>query len=109
MAGFDSAGNRLADLFKDSPSSEWFQVLAKEVEADLRRQSAYWIDDHLPFGGFDQFVITEKGLKILFQPYEIDTGPYFNFIEVVVSWDLLGPYLKPGAATTIWYQQLQKR
>ena len=99
----------LADLFKDSPANEWFQVLAKEVEADIRRQNAYWIDDHLPFEGFDQFDITEKGLKILFQPYEIDTGPYFNFIEVVVSWDLLGPYLKPGAATTIWYQQLQKR
>ena len=99
----------LADLFRDSPANEWFEVLAKEVEDDLRSRSATMLDYRLPFEKFDQFIIAEKGLKILFQPYEITHGPYFNFIEVVVSWDLLEPYLKPGAPTTIWYQQLQKQ
>jgi hypothetical protein len=100
----------LEDLFEKSPGREWFAVLAKKVEDDLRRQKAAFLDDRLPFEKFDQFLITAEGLKIIFQPYEIDTGPFCYFVEVVVSWDLMSPFLKPGAPVTIWYEkQLQKR
>ena len=96
----------LADLFKDSPSREWFEVLAKEVWADLRRQKAYVYEDSLPFREFDQFLITDRGLKILIWEQRL----FGDVIEVVVSWDLLSPFLKPGAPVTIWYEkQLQKR
>ena len=96
----------LADLFKDSPSREWFEVLAKEVWADLRRQKAYVYEDSLPFREFDQFLITDRGLQILIWEQRL----FGDVIEVVVSWDLLSPFLKPGAPVTIWYEkQLQKR
>ena len=98
----------LADLFKDSPTNDWYEVLSNEVTAELRRRFLD-SDSYFPYEQIYTFLITEKGLKILFQPYEVTTGPYQNFIEVVVSWDLLEPYLKPGAPTTIWYQQLQKQ
>jgi len=49
-------------------------------------------------------------LKILFHHYEVTTGPYYNIVEVVVSWDLMAPFLKPDAPVTRWYEkQLQKR
>ncbi len=100
----------LADLFEESPGREWFVVLEKAVEAYLMPMMDEYLEDQLPFEEFDQFLIAEEGLKIIFQPYEIMSGPYDNFVEVVVSWDLMSPFLKPGAPVTIWYEkQLQKR
>jgi hypothetical protein len=98
----------LADLFEESPGREWFEVLEKEVEANLMLMDEY-LEYQLPFEEFDQFLIAEEGLKIIFQPYAI-SGPFDNVVEVVVSWDLMAPFLKPGAPVTIWYEkQLQKQ
>ena len=98
----------LEDLFMESPEREWFKVLANVVKTDLRHMST--LSNILPIEKFDQFLITEEGLKILFQPYELTGFPPDSFAEVVVSWDLLRPFLKPGAPVTIWYEkQLQKR
>ena len=102
----------LQDLFDESSGRDWFAVLAKEVEADLRRQG-HWLsdDEYLPFEQFhfDQFLIVEEGLKIIFQNYAFDSGIH-GFPVAYVSWDLLAPFLKPDAPVTRWYEeQLQKR
>ena len=100
---------RLADLFEESPGRDWFALLAKEVEADLRRQSYSQFDGFLPFEKFDQFLITEDGLKIIFQRYAFSSG-YYGFPTATVSRDRLSPFLKPGAPVTRWYEkQLQKQ
>ena len=79
------------------------------MEANLMPMMNEYFEDQLPFEESDQFLIAEEGLKIIFQPYEI-SGPFDNVVEVVVSWDLMAPFLKPGAPVTIWYEkQLQKR
>jgi len=99
----------LADLFEESPGREWFEVLEKGVEANLMPMMNEYLEDQLPFEEFDQFLIAEEGLKIIFQPYEI-SGPFDNFVEVVVSWDLMAPFLEPDAPVTRWYEkQLQKQ
>jgi hypothetical protein len=96
----------LADLFK-SPSRGWFEVVAKEVEAELRSRHSYFpYDGHFPYQEFETFRITETGLKILIYG---DT-PVDDSVELDFSWDLMSPFLKPGAPVTIWYEkQLQKR
>ena len=98
----------LADLFKDSPSNDWYEVLTKEVTNDLRRHISD--ADYRPYLEIYQFLITEQGLEILFQPSEVTHYRTHQFSGVVVSWDLLSPFLKPGAPVSIWYEkQLQKR
>jgi hypothetical protein len=98
----------LADLFKDSPSNDWYEVLTKEVTDDLRRHIPD--ADYRPYRQIYEYLITEQGLEILFQPSEVTHVRYKQFIGVVVSWDLMAPFLKPGAPVTIWYEkQLQKR
>ena len=98
----------LADLFKESPGRDWFEVLEKGVEAKLLLMDEYF-ESQVPFEEFDQFLIAEEGLKIIFQPYEI-SGPFDKVVDVVVSWDRLSPFLKPDAPVTRWYEkQLQKR
>jgi len=99
----------LKDLFDDSSGRDWFAVLAKEVEADLRRQGYSQFDEYLPFEEFGQFLITGEGLKIIFQNYAFSSGMY-GFPAAYVSWDLLAPFLEPDAPVTRWYEeQLQKQ
>ena len=101
----------LQDLFDESSGGDWFAVLAKEVEADLRRQgySDLELEEDLPFEQFDDFLIVEEGLKIIFQNYAFYSGIH-GFPVAFVSWDLLAPFLKPGAPVTCWYEkQLQKQ
>ncbi|MBT6452030.1 MAG: hypothetical protein HOK60_03400 [Planctomycetes bacterium] len=83
-------------------------MLTKEVTNDLRRHISD--ADYRPYLEIYQFLITEQGLEILFQPSEVTHYRTHQFSGVVVSWDLLSPFLKPGAPVTIWYEkQLQKR
>jgi hypothetical protein len=99
----------LKDLFDESSGRDWFAVLAKEVEADLRRQGYSSFDEYLPFEEFGQFLITGEGLKIIFQNYAFSSGIH-GFPVAYVSWDLMAPFLKPDAPVTRWYEeQLQKR
>ena len=99
----------LADLFDESSGGDWFAVLAKEVEADLRRQGYAPFDEYLPFEKFDQFLIIEEGLEIIFQNYAFSSGIH-GFPVAYVSWDLLAPFLKPGAPVTRWVErELQKQ
>ena len=101
----------LKDLFDESSGRDWFAVLAKEVEADLRRQGYWLYDEYLPFEQFhfDQFLIVEEGLKIIFQNYAFSSGIH-GFPVAYVSWDLMAPFPKPDAPVTRWYEeQLQKR
>jgi hypothetical protein len=101
----------LADLFDESSGRDWFAVLAKEVEADLRRQRYSDFDWYLPFEQFhfDQFLITAEGLEIIFQNYAFNSGIH-GFPVAYVSWDLLAPFLKPDAPVTRWVEkELQKQ
>ena len=84
-------------------------MLAKEVEADLRRQGYSDFDGYLPFKQFNDFLIIEEGLKILFQNYAFYSGMH-GFPVANVSWDLLAPFLKPDAPVTRWVEkELQKQ
>ena len=101
----------LKDLFDDSSGGDWFAVLAKEVEADLRRQGYAPFDEYLPFEQFhfDQFLVIEEGLKIIFQNYAFSSGIH-GFPVAYVSWDLLAPVLKPDTPVTRWVEkELQKQ
>ena len=101
----------LEDLFDDSLEQAAFAVLEKEVEADLLRQgySDLELKDELPTEPFDQFLIVEEGLKILFQNYAFYSGMH-GFPVANVSWDLLAPFLKPDAPVTRWVEkELQKQ
>ena len=99
----------LQDLFDDSAGRDWFAVLAKEVEADLRRQGYSEFDGYLPFEQFDQFLIIEEGLKIIFHNYAFFSG-FNGFPVAYVSWDLLAPFLKPDTPVTRWVEkELQKQ
>lgn len=95
---------QLSDLFIDTPAREWFEVLAKDVETDLRRQEASSVDYNLPFEEFSNFTITDKGLVIHFEPYEVSSFAH-GFLSVVEPWESLRPFLKPGALLTRWVQQ----
>ena len=98
----------LTDLFDESSGRDWFAVLAKEVEADLRRQGYYEFHGYLPFEQFYQFLITGEGLKMIFQNYAFFSGMN-GFPVAYVSWDLLAPFLKPDTPVTRWVEkQLQK-
>ena len=99
----------LQDLFDDSAGRDWFAVLAKEVEADLRRQGYYEFHGYLPFEQFYQFLITGEGLKMIFQNYAFFSGMN-GFPVAYVSWDLLAPFLKPDTPVTRWVEsELQKQ
>ena len=99
----------LQDLFDDSLGQDWFAVLAKEVEADLRRQGYSDLDAYLPFEQFDEFLINEEGLEIIFQNYAFYSGMN-GFPVAYVSWDLLAPFLKPDTPVTRWVEkELQKQ
>ena len=101
----------LQDLFDESSGRDWFAVLAKEVEADLRRQRYSDFDWYLPFEQFhfDQFLITAEGLEIIFQNYAFYSGIH-GFPVAYVSWDLLAPVLKPDTPVTRWVEkELQKQ
>ena len=99
----------LQDLFDDSAGRVWFAVLAKEVEADLRRQGYSDLDAYLPFEQFDEFLINEEGLEIIFQNYAFYSGMN-GFPVAYVSWDLLAPFLKPDTPVTRWVEkELQKQ
>ena len=99
----------LTDLFDESSGRDWFAVLAKEVEADLRRQGYYEFHGYLPFEQFYQFLITGEGLKMIFQNYAFFSGMN-GFPVAYVSWDLLAPFLKPDTPVTRWVEsELQKQ
>ncbi|MHB1155796.1 MAG: DUF3298 and DUF4163 domain-containing protein [Phycisphaerales bacterium] len=95
---------KLADLF--TADREWFSVLTKGVERDLRRQKAGFTNPSVPFtsNDFGACTISRAGLRIHFAPYVI--GSFAEGIyTATVPWAKLRAYMKADSVVTRWVDE----
>jgi hypothetical protein len=101
------AGNRseskLSSLFSKDRFQEALETISEFARADLRKQLladreergvSDWIDrGTVPQGSvFDRFVIAKKGLKFIFNEYQVASYSH-GITEVIVPWSVLRPFI----------------
>jgi hypothetical protein len=101
------AGNRseskLSDLFRKDHFQEALEIISEFARADLRKQLlandeerglSDWIDRGTVHqgGAFDRFLITKKGLKFIFNQYQVASYSH-GISNVIVPWSVLKPFM----------------